>query len=93
LKSLKIKETSPTNRVVATCCNSGMFMNFDDSKHWVPAYRSRFHGNLPPIQMRICTKFRPDGAVLSTEVPNASGYPVKLMIPLLTARIAMLVGR
>jgi hypothetical protein len=93
LKSLKIKQTSATNRVVATCCNSGMFMNFDDSRHWVSAYRSRFHGNLPPIQMRVCTKFRPDGPDLSTEVPNASGYPVKMLIPLLTTRVAMLVGR
>src|SRR5258706_8236695 len=29
LKSYKLKETSVTNRVVASCCNSAMFMNFD----------------------------------------------------------------
>ncbi len=29
LKSYKLKETSATNRVVATCCNSAMFLNFD----------------------------------------------------------------
>ena len=34
LQGYKIKEKSPTNRVVATCCNSAMFLNFDDGKHW-----------------------------------------------------------
>src|SRR5258708_164509 len=29
LKSYKIRESSVTNRVVAACCNSAMFMNFD----------------------------------------------------------------
>ncbi len=35
LKSYKIRESSVTNRVVATCCSSAMFMNFDKSPtHW-----------------------------------------------------------
>src|SRR5271165_3133996 len=29
LSSYKLKETSATNRVVAACCNSAMFINFD----------------------------------------------------------------
>jgi hypothetical protein len=57
LKSHKIREKSATNRVVATCCNSAMFLNFDDRKHWVDVYRARFKGDIPPLQMRICTKF------------------------------------
>ena len=40
LKSYKIRESSVTNRVVATCCNSAMFMNFDKGPHWVSAYRT-----------------------------------------------------
>jgi hypothetical protein len=55
LKSYKLKETSATNRVVATCCKSAMFMNFDRGPYWVSAYRARFHGDLPPVEMRICT--------------------------------------
>lgn len=35
LKRHKLKETSPTNRVVATCCNSAMFVTFDRGPHWV----------------------------------------------------------
>ena len=60
LKSYKLKQTSATNRVVATCCNSAMFVNFDRGPFWVTAYRARFHGDLPPLQLRICTKFKPN---------------------------------
>lgn len=52
LKRHKLKETSPTNRVVATCCNSAMFVNFDRGPHWVSAYRARFHADPPPLQAR-----------------------------------------
>src|ERR1700682_1832784 len=64
LKSHKIREKSATNRVVATCCNSAMFLNFDDGKHWVDVYRARFQGDIPPLQMRICTKSKPDNGVV-----------------------------
>ena len=47
LKPYKLKDTSPTNRVVATCCNSAMFVNFDRGPHWVSAYRARLNGELP----------------------------------------------
>ena len=38
LKGYKLKDSSLTNRVVATCCNSAMFMNFDKGPHWISAY-------------------------------------------------------
>src|SRR5262249_24009289 len=93
LKSYKLNETSVTNRVVATCCNSAMFMNFDSGPHWVSAYRARFQGELPPLQCRICTKFKPEGTVLPDDVPNYPGYPPGLIIKLLTTLVAMLLGR
>src|SRR5579863_8451805 len=34
LRSYKIRENSATNRVVATCCSSAMFMNFDKGPYW-----------------------------------------------------------
>jgi hypothetical protein len=93
LKSYKLKETSVTNRVVASCCNSAMFVNFDRGPHWVSAYRSRFQGELPPLQMRVCTKFKPDGVALSDDVPSYRGYPPGLIVKLLAARVAMLLRR
>ena len=93
LKGYKLKDISLTNRVVATCCNSAMFMNFDKGPHWIPAYRARFRGALPPLQMRICTKSKPEQVVLPTDVPNYPGYPVGLIFKLLASRMAMLIGR
>src|SRR5215469_2347072 len=93
LRSYKLRETSATNRVVATCCNSAMLVNFDRGPHWVSAYRARFHGDLPPLQLRICTKFKPDGVVLPDDVPTYRGYPPKLIAKLLAARVAMLLNR
>ena len=93
LKGYKLKDISPTNRFVATCCNSAMFMNFDKGPHWISAYRARFRGALPPLQMRICTKSKPAQVVLPTDVPSYPGYPVGLIFKLLASRVAMLIGR
>jgi hypothetical protein len=90
LKGYKIEDTSTTSRVVATCCGSAMVMRFDDAKHWVPVYRARFQDDMPPVQWRICTKFKPENAIIPTDVPSSAMYPAGFMWKLLTSRIAML---
>ncbi|MGY8705562.1 hypothetical protein RAD16_07430 [Bradyrhizobium sp. 18BD] len=89
----KLKQTSPTNRLVATCCNSAMFMNFDKGPHWVSVYRTRFHDDLPPLQARICTKFKPADVVLPDDVPSYRSFPPGFIVRLLASRIAMALGR
>jgi hypothetical protein len=93
LRSHKLKQTSATNRVVATCCNSAMLVNFDRGPHWVSAYRARFRGDLPSLQFRTCTKSRPDGVLIPDDVPSSPSYPPKLIFKLLASRMAMLMGR
>ena len=93
LKSHKIREESATNRVVATCCNSAMFLNFDDARHWVSINRARLRGDIPPLQMRICTKFKPEHGDVPSDVPSYSTFPLKFLAKLLAARIAMLLHR
>jgi hypothetical protein len=93
LRPYKIRENSATNRVIATCCNSALFLNFDDSKHWVDVYRSRCQGSLPPVQMRICTKFRPAGRTIPTDIPGYSSYPMSFLMKLVVAKAAMLIHR
>ena len=90
LKSYKLKDKSVTNRVVATCCNAPVFMNFDKGRHWVPIYRMRMLGSPPPIQMRICTKFKPDNVSLSDDIPTYPYYPPKFLVKLLAAGVQML---
>lgn len=93
LKQFKIDEKSTTSRVVATCCNAAMVMQFEDAKHWVPVYRERFQGGLPPLQWRICTKFAPENAQIPKDIPSSKMYPVGLMVKLLSSRLSMLFGR
>jgi hypothetical protein len=70
-----------------------MFLNFDDGKHWVDVYRSRVRGDIPPLQMRVCTKFKPENGDVPGDVPSYSGYSLKFLAKLLAARIAMLLHR
>jgi hypothetical protein len=67
-----------------------MVMRFDDAKHWVPVYRARFQGDIPPLQWRICTKLKPENAEIPTDIPSSGMYPAGLMWNLLTSRISML---
>jgi hypothetical protein len=93
LQGYKIREKSATNRVVATCCNSAMFMNFDDGKHWVPVYRARFGGDVPPLQMRICTKFKSEDSDVPSDVRSYPSFPLTFVAKLVGAKIAMLLHR
>lgn len=93
LKSYKVDEKSATSRVVAGCCNSAMVMRFDDARHWVSVYRARFQGDVPPLEWRICTKFKPEGAEVPTDVPSSAMYPAGFGWKLLTSKLSMLLHR
>ncbi len=93
LRRHKIRANSATNRVIATCCNSAILLNFDDGKHWVDLYRSRCQGQVLPVQMRICTKFKPLDAHISTDVRQYPRYPISLLVKLVLARVAMMLHR
>lgn len=92
LLQLRLRENSPTKRVIASCCNSPMFLDFEEG-HWLSIYRARFAGNAPPPQMRIQTRFKPDDTKIPSDVPAYSTFPFGFMVKLLFARIAMLLRR
>jgi hypothetical protein len=93
LQDYKIDAKSTTSRVVTTCCSSAMIMRFDDAKHWVPVYRARLQGDIPPLQWRICTKFKPANAEVPTDIPSSAMYPAGFMWKLLTSKLSMLFSR
>lgn len=93
LRDYRIDEKSTTSRVVASRCNSAMIMRFDDAKHWVPVYRARFRGDIPPLQWRICTKFKVENVAIPTDVPSSAMYPAGFMWKLLTSKLSMMTGR
>ena len=91
LRDLRLAEESPTRRVVAGCCNSPMFSDFEKG-HWLSVYRSALRGAPPPAEMRVQTKSKPDGVELPEDIPSHRGYPLRFVAKLLRARAAMLFG-
>ncbi|MDB6062680.1 MAG: uncharacterized protein JWM78_2783 [Verrucomicrobiaceae bacterium] len=87
----RLKEESATRRVVATCCNSAMFLDFQKG-HWFSLYRARFAGDVPPSQMRVQTKSSVQPVSDAGDIPNYAGYPPAFMLKLVAAKIAMLLG-
>ena len=88
LREHRLKPESPTRRIIATCCNSAMFLDFTKG-HWLTMYRDRFPAGAPPVEMRVMTRERPDGVVLADDVPNYAGLSGKAMWRLVRAWIAM----
>lgn len=92
LRDYKIKNESPTRRVVATCCNSAMFLDFQKG-HWFSVYQARCEGDVPSLQMRIQTRFKPEGCEIANDVPSYATYPLRFIVKLVFARVAMLLYR
>jgi hypothetical protein len=88
LEERRLDPASPTRRVVATCCNSAMFLDFTKG-HWLSIYRNRFSKDVPPLDMRVMTKERRVGVQLADDAPNYSGRSGKFMLKLIAAWIAM----
>lgn len=93
LVGYKIRESAPTTRMVASCCNSAMFLKFAPG-FWVSAYRARFEGDdLPPLEFRDQIEHRRADTALPRDVPCYRGFPMRLFARIISARIAMLLGR
>jgi hypothetical protein len=88
LQERRLKPDSPTRRVIATCCNSAMFLDFTKG-HWLSMYRSRFPADAPPLEMRVMTDERRSGVTLADDMPNYGGRSGKFMVKLIAAWIAM----
>lgn len=92
LKGYSLKDKAYTQRFVASCCNSGMYLKFAPG-HWVSMYRSRFTGKLPLIEMRTQTKFRQANSDIPNDAPSYRRFPIKLFSKLIAARMSMFLGR
>ncbi|MDB5923931.1 MAG: hypothetical protein JWN13_2867, partial [Betaproteobacteria bacterium] len=83
-----LKPDSPTRRVVATCCNSAMFLDFTKG-HWLSMFRNRFPTGAPAVEMRIMTKERRVGVELTDDLANYSGRSGKFILKVIAAWISM----
>jgi hypothetical protein len=89
----KLNPASVTNRMVASCCNSAMFLSFDKGPHWVSTMCNRFTGQQPPIQFRHMTKYRTSSLPYPDNVKSYPKFPVRFLGLLLRDWVAMKLGR
>ncbi|HMI18973.1 MAG TPA: hypothetical protein VK533_05460 [Sphingomonas sp.] len=88
LREHRLKPDSPTRRIVATCCNTPMFLDFTKG-HWLSLYAGRLSGNIRPLDMRVMTADRPEGPPLPDDVSNHATHSPRFLIRLLVAWAAM----
>ncbi|MDB5456449.1 MAG: hypothetical protein JWP92_2034 [Caulobacter sp.] len=88
LRAHRLKPESTTRRMVASCCNSAMFLDFTKG-HWLSLYRDRLSDGAPPLEMRVMTADRREGVALSRDVPNYATHSGQFMWKLPCAWAAM----
>lgn len=90
LKSFRLKSDSKTQRAVATCCNTPVFLELPGG-HWLSLYAGLWpEDQLPPLDERTMMNDLADkGASLPDGVRKAGSQSPRFMWRLLTAWIGM----
>lgn len=92
LRDYCLKDKSPTRRVVADCCNSFMFLDFQKG-HWFSMVHGRYRDGGPPLQMRIQTKCKPADKSIPSDMPAYSAFPIMFIGKLVFAKLGMIFRR
>ncbi|WPZ15161.1 DUF6151 family protein [Nitratireductor rhodophyticola] len=89
LREHRLQPDSKTRRVVATCCNTPMFLDFTQG-HWLSVYGNLWSAEtLPPLNLRTMTNDAPEGVELPDDVPNLEAHNLRFFIRLIVAWVAM----
>jgi hypothetical protein len=89
LRAFRLTPTSPTRRVVARCCNTPMFAEFQNG-HWLSLYAELWPADSrPPMKLRTMTSDLPPEAMLDDRLPNARHQNFRFFAALLGAWVAM----
>jgi len=88
-RHFRLTPTTPTRRVVASCCNTPVFLEFQNG-HWLSLYAGLWPKDTAPSpQLRTMTEDLPAGATLDDDVPNSRRQSAGFFVRLLGAWIAM----
>lgn len=93
LQTMRLTDISKTRRMITRCCATPMYLAFDDKRPWVSAFRASFGTNAPPVEMRICTRFRQSEAKAEDGLPTHPGYPPTMIVRILAVWPRMLFSR
>jgi len=89
LREHRLTVRSRTRRVVASCCNTPMFLEYTRG-HWLSMYGNRWPAaSLPALEIRVMTRSRREGVVLPDDVPNPGVATFSFFARLFAARMAM----
>ncbi len=89
LASFRLKPDAPTQRIVATCCGSPMWLEFKGG-HWISVYAARWpEGTAPAPELRTMVRDGPPGTDLPDDIPNARTQSVGFMGRLFWAWVRM----
>jgi hypothetical protein len=93
LQAMRLTAPSKTRRMIASCCATPMYLAFDDKRPWVSAFRVPFGTDAPPLEMRICTRFKRSEEKAEDGLPSHPGYPPAMMVRILAVWPLMLFSR
>ncbi len=93
LAEFRLKPDAPTRRVVATCCNTPMFLDVS-AAHWLTLYSDRMPASARrPVEMRVMTKYRNSDLPFPDAAPTYREHTLRFVFKVLGAWIAMGFGR
>ncbi|MCG7625107.1 GFA family protein [Epibacterium sp. Ofav1-8] len=89
LSEHRLAPDSKTRRVIASCCNTPLFLDFTQG-HWLSAYGHLWSAeDLPPLELRTMVRDAPEGAALPRDVPNLATHGLRFFARLIGAWAAM----
>ncbi len=89
LKQFRLFETSGSRRVVATCCNTPVFLEMNGA-HWLSLYLYLWPDvTRPKAQMRTMVGDLADASGLPNDIPNLTSHTARFYAKLFGAWVAM----
>jgi len=89
LQEFRLTPVSKTRRVVAGCCGTPLFTEFERG-HWLSLFSSLWPPETRPTpELRTMTSDLPPGTALPDDVPNCRHQSVRFFAKLLAAWVAM----
>lgn len=89
LKAYRLSAGAPTQRVVAACCNTPVFLEFKGG-HWLSLYGHLWtDSDRPPLEMRTMTGDLEHPASLPDDVPNLKRHSLAFYGRLFAAWVRM----
>lgn len=89
LREYRLSPEAATRRVVATCCNTAVFLDVKGG-HWFSLYARLWpEGTLPPLELRTMVGDLDDPSVVPEDVPNLKTHSLGFYWRLVSAWACM----